>query len=80
MCDALSQAFFLSEEVTFLGFWSMYPMCFIDFCLFFIYLNVFLPALGSPSRVRVCCAACGASNPQKKHAPGFLEHVPYVFY
>ena len=32
---------FFSEKVMFLGFWSMYPMCFIDFCLFCLYLNVF---------------------------------------
>ena len=39
-------------------------------------------ALGSPRRMRVCCVALPAAlqNPQKKHAPGLLEHIPYGFY
>ena len=40
----------------------------------------FLAVLGSPSRVRVCCAACGAQNLQKKHVPEILEYVPDGFY
>ena len=53
---------------------------YIDLCWFawfFVCLYVFLR---SPSRVCVCCAACGASPTSEKHAPGILEHVPYVFY
>ena len=44
-------------------------------------LNVFVNIFDVfPSRVRVCGAACGPSPTSEKHAPGFLEHVPYVFY
>ena len=44
------------------------------------FLNIFLSALGSPGRVRVCCAACDASGPSEKTPPGILEHVPHGFY
>ena len=40
---------------------------------------LFSTVLGSPSRVRVCWPACGASEPPKKTRPGFLGHVPYMF-
>ena len=60
---------------------------FVDFCTvlrsdccFFIDLCVFPSFLGYPSRVRPCCAACGASELSEKTRPGILEHVPSVFY
>ena len=31
--------------------------------------NIYFSVLGSPSRVRVCCAACGASEPSEKTRP-----------
>ena len=46
---------------------------------YFRILNIFLSALVSPSRVRVCCAVCGASEHPEKTRPGILEHVPYGF-
>ena len=36
------------------------------------FVYVFLSVLGSPSRVRVCCAACGASEPSEKTSPWFF--------
>ena len=56
---------------------------FIVFSIIFGYFGFFyklLSVLVSPSRVRVFCAACGASEPQEKTRPGFLENVPYGFY
>ena len=132
VCDALPAALQNPQKKHALDFWSMYLMGFIDCCWFLNDVDIFLLVLGSPSRVRVCCAACGASepsektrpwnfgactlcvllnflafqsilmyfcrfwglpagcvcvalpaalqNPQKKHVPGILEHVPYGFY
>ena len=48
------------------GFWSMYLMGFSDIHGFVVDFVIFVSALRSPSRVRVCCAACGASEPSEK--------------
>ena len=80
VCVALPAALRRPQKNTPLKFWSMYLMAFIDLCWFCFDFGIFLQVLGSPSRVCVCCAACGASPTSEKHAPGILEHVPYVFY
>ena len=80
MCDALPAALQNPQKKHALEFWSMYLTGFIDFSGFLHDSDIFLLFLGSPSRVRVCCAACGASEPSEKTRPGILEHVPYVFY
>ena len=80
MCVALPAALQNPQKKHVLDFWSMYLMCSTDFAVFVYNLNVFLYALESHSRVRVCCAACGTSEPSEKTRPGILEHVPYVFY
>jgi hypothetical protein len=42
--------------------WSGFSLCFKTSLIF----NTCLSVLGSPSRVRVCCAACGGSEPSEK--------------
>ena len=68
------------REKTRTGFLEHVPYGFYWFVVFFNDFNIFLLVLGSPSKVRLCCAACGASEPSEKSTPEILEHVPSGFY
>merc|ERR1712086_928601 len=57
----------------------MYLVCFVDFCCFlFGFEYVFAVFKVSLQGASVWLPAA-LRRPQKKHAPGFLEHVPCVF-
>ena len=79
VCVALPAAPRTSRKNMSWKFWSTYPMGFIVFCYLLHNCCISLSVLRYPSRVRVCCAACGAQNLQKKHVPEILEHIPYGF-
>ena len=80
MCVSLPAALQNPQRKTRLGFLGMYPLCFLILSFFFIDLGVFLSVLESPSRVRVCCAARGASEPSNKNTPlDFWSMYPMGF-
>ena len=75
MCVALPAVLQNPQKNTPLEFWSMYLMGFIDFCCLYLVVGFRVSQQGA------CVLRClRRFRTSEKHAPGFLEHVPYVFY
>ena len=67
--DAQSSPWANDGSLSIFAHFYRYPSMLLHISWFLLICSIFSSVLGSPSRVRVCCAACGTSEPSEKTRP-----------
>jgi hypothetical protein len=79
MCGGRLRRFGDLRKNTALEFRSMHLMCFVDLLCCLSNFRYLVGSFRVSQQGASVAAASLVRRPQKKHAPGILEHVPFVF-